>query len=206
MERHSRANILNLTILVGIGLVMVLGCLSEESKRATEEWRAKELKAQETRADLAKRGDEFAKMTAPVKLAKEPYLKGKVVIVYTWADGKNEIQENDIQRKLYHAQSVTDYQSVFKVKCSEIPAGTYVFESKGKEVPAFTVRCDSEIIDKTIPAVVFKKTFENTKLPETVKEGRFTGIPDKVVSDLPTREIDDFLYELGKKQEAAEQK
>lgn len=187
----TEKNQLNLVLVFILGLGIVLGCASKEE---TEQWRKKALKEQETVADLMKRGDEFAKFSAPEKLVDEPYVKAPVVIVWTYADGKTEIKENNINRIKDHATSAEHAKSVFKIKCSEIRAGEYVFDEQTK-VPAFTSKCETELYDKTIPALIYRKTFENVKLEDSIKAGRITGkVPDKVVAPIPEKEIEDFIY------------
>ncbi len=193
-------NKLNILIAGIICISVVLGC-SLPSKEETEAWRKKELKEQETRADLMKRSEEFVKYKAPEKLVTEAYVKAPVVIVWIGADGKSEIKENNIHRIKDHAQAAEDAKSVFRIKCSEIRAGSYKFNDEDKnEVPAFTSKCETELFDKTIPALIYKKTFTNDKLSDTIKAGRFTGkVPDKVVADIPEKEIEDFIYFLPRK-------
>lgn len=197
---ESKQNKLNILMLIIIGISIFLGC-SQVSKEETEAWRKKELKEQETRADLMKRSEEFAKYKAPEKLVDEAYVKAPVVMVWKYADGKTEIMENNIHRIVDHAQAAEDAKSVFKITCSEIRAGSYKFSDEDKaEVPAFTSKCETELFDKTIPALIYKKTFENTKLEESIRAGRFTGkVPDKVVADIPQKEIEDFIYFLPRK-------
>jgi hypothetical protein len=194
-------NFASFILVAAITMTMILGCLSADSKKRTQDWREKELKAQETRADLAKRGDEFAKYSAPEKLVAEPYVKAPVVIVWIMPDGKTEIRDTNINRIKDHAQAAADAKSVFKIKCSEVPAGKYVFETGNKaEVPAFTSRCDTELYDKSIQALIHRKTFENTDLKESIKAGRFTGsVPDRVVSPIPEKAIEDFIYFVPRK-------
>ena len=143
----AKQNHLNLVLLSIVGLSIVLGCASNKE---ADKWREKELKGQETRADFVKRSEEFMKYTAPVKLVDEPYVKAPVVIVWKWADGKSEILENNINRIKDHAQAAEDAKSVFRIICSEISAGKYVFNDGGKaEVPAFTTKCETELFDKS---------------------------------------------------------
>jgi hypothetical protein len=198
-----KQNRLNIILLSIFGLGIVLGCSlpTEEERIATNTWRAKELNEQKTRAELMTRSEEFAKYTAPTKLVDEAYVKKPVVIVWKWADGKTEILENNIHRITDHAQAAEDAKSVFKVTCSEIPAGSYQFNDEDKaKVPAFTSKCETELYDKSIPALIYKKTFENTKLDDSIKAGRFTGkLPDKVVADIPQKEIENFVYFLPRK-------
>ena len=197
---ESKQNRRNILILSIIGISIVLGC-SQASKEETEAWRKKELREQETRADLMKRSEEFAKYTAPVKLVDEAYVKAPVVMVWKYADGKTEILENNINRIQDHSQAAEDAKSVFKITCSEIRAGSYKFDDEDKaEVPAFTSKCETELYDKSIPALIYKKTFENTKLDDSIKPGRFTGkVPDKVVAPIPEKEIEKFIYFLPRK-------
>jgi hypothetical protein len=176
-----------------------LGCLSGASDEDTRKWREKEIRAQETRADLAKRGDEFARISAPERLVRDPYLKSKIVIVYTWADGRSEITEDNMNRLNSHADAKDEAKSVLKVKCSEIPAGKYVFKDGGNEIPAFSSKCETELIDLSIPALIYRKSFENTKLDESIKKGVFGKVPEKVVAPNPLDEIDDFVRALPEK-------
>jgi len=189
----------NLAFACILGILIVIGCSS--SSESTEEWRKKQIKEQETKADLVKRSDEFARFTAPEKLSNEAYVKAPVVIVWIGADGKSEIKENNINRIKDHAKSVEDAKSVFRIKCSEIPAGEYVFKDESKaSVPAFSTKCETELFDKTIPALIFRKTFENAELKDSIKAGRLTGkVPDKVVAPIPEKEIEDFIYFLPRK-------
>lgn len=195
-----KQNRLNLFLVSLIGLFITLGC-SLPSKEEGEAWRKKELKEQETRADLMKRSEEFVKFKAPEKLVNEAYVKAPVVIVWIGADGKSEIKENNINRIKDHAQAAEDAKSIFRIKCSEIPAGSYKFNDEDKaEVPAFTSKCETELFDKSIPALIYKKTFENTKLDDSIKPGRFTGkVPEKVLAPIPEKEIEEFIYFLPRK-------
>ena len=195
IPKNSPGMLLSLFVLA----FAAMGCLSEQSKKETEEWRKKALKEQETQADLAKRGDEFAKKTAPEKLVSDPYLKSKIVIVYTWADGKSEITEDNMNRLNSHADAKDEAKSVLKVKCSEEPAGKYVFKDSGKEVPAFSAKCETELIDLTIPALIFRKTFENKELEASIRKGVFGKVPEKVVAPNPIDEIDDWVRTLPEK-------
>ena len=195
----AKQNQFNLFLAIIWGFLIVLGCSS--GKESTEEWRKKELKEQETKADLIKRSESFAKFTAPEKLSSEAYVKAPVVIVWIGADGKTEIRENNINRIKNHAKSAEEAQSVFKIKCSEIPTGEYVFKDESKaSVPAFSTKCETELLDKTIPALIFRKTFENKELKDSIKAGRITGsVPEKVVAPIPEKEIEDFIYFLPRR-------
>jgi hypothetical protein len=195
----TKTNQINLLLSIISMFFIVLGCSS--SNESTDEWRKRQLKEQETVADLLKRGDEFAKFKAPEKLVAEPFVKAPVVIVWIGADGKTEIKENNINRIKDHAKSAEAAKSVFKIKCSEVPAGEYVFDYESKpRVPAFTSKCETELFDKTIPALIFRKTFENKELKDSIKASRITGkVPEKVVAPIPEKEIEDFIYFLPRK-------
>jgi hypothetical protein len=195
----TKRNYLNFILLIILFFGFVFGCSS--SNESTDEWRKRQLKEQETVADLMKRGDEFAKFTAPEKLQNEGYVKAPVIIVWIGADGKTEIKENNINRIKDHAKSAVDAKSVFKIKCSGIPAGEYVFKDESKaSVPAFSTRCETELFDKTIPALIYRKIFENKELKDSIKAGRITGkVPEKVVAPIPEKEIEDFIYFLPRK-------
>ncbi|CAN5647885.1 hypothetical protein BH20ACI4_BH20ACI4_30630 [soil metagenome] len=83
-------------------------------------------------------------------------------------------------------------------KCEEISLGSYNGSITGKDsekIPAYGWKCEITIVDKTIPAVVYRKTFQN-KLEE-LKLISGSGKEDRAAP--PSNEIGEFLESLPQK-------
>ena len=202
------SNLSNLLLVAMIFLFAVLGCKSaaeKERDRQLKEQRQQQSQQKQKTSDLIKSlepmADEWAKLAPPLKLVKDPYLKGKMVIVYRRADDINELHENDvIGLGELHAQTPAEVQT----DCFQLRRGSYVTQdSEQKKIPAYVSECEVAIIDLSQPATIFRKKFENTKLLdeinsthvswETIKE------KNKVVAPEPQGEIRDFLLSLPRK-------
>jgi len=206
------SNLSNLLLVAMIFLCVVLGCKSaaeKERDRQLKEQRQQQSQQKLKTSDLIKSlkpmADEWAKLAPPLKLVKDPYIKGKMVIVYRRADDINELHENDVVGLgELHAQTPAEVQTVIQTDCFQVKRGSYVTQdSEQKKIPAYISECEVALIDLSQPATIFRKKFENTKLLdeinsksvnwETIKE------KNKVVAPEPQGEIRDFLLSLPRK-------
>lgn len=109
-------------------------------------------------------GEELSTLTAPLKIAQKPYLKGKVVVFdgSYMRNSKFGIAEN------IQAKSADEVQTVVQIKC-EIgkKIGEFTtFSDESIRIPAYGKTCKVTVIDKTIPATIAQKNFVNNKMPE----------------------------------------
>lgn len=182
-------------------LTILTGCQTPEE--IAQEKIAKEQKAKAEEEALAKKkaldelesqSDKFAAIAPPVEEVAEPYVKGKVVFVYKRAENKSEFLPADRADlgELY-AQSVAEVGTVVQINCFNIEEGEYIMEKTQERIPAFIVRCEVDVIDNTIPAVIVRKEFVNDKLPDTttIKPG-----DTRIVATSPYKEIRDFVRNL----------
>lgn len=101
-------------------------------------------------------------LSPPVKIAKEPYLKGKIVVVDI-----SEIQTvNYIADISKRAEIVNEMQTLIQIRCVKAgKIGEYELIETKEIVPAYGSECKVTVIDNTIPAIITEKTFFNKELP-----------------------------------------
>src|SRR5688572_23369355 len=92
-RRMQRSNLLNWLLVAGMFLLVILGCKSAEEKarqrqnQAQREQQAQQKqKTAETIKTMETKADEWSRLAPPVKLVKDPYIKGKLVVVYRRAN------------------------------------------------------------------------------------------------------------------------
>ena len=150
---------------------------------------------------------EFSKLPAKVQLTSQPYIKGKAVYYLQRITLKDK-SEKKPTGWIYNefppfplaiiAKTPEEVETVILEKCDEISLGSYArgnLGGKAETIPAFGWKCEIAIVDKTIPAVVYRKTFQN-KLEE-LKLISGSGKEDRAAP--PTNEIGEFLKSLPQK-------
>jgi hypothetical protein len=151
--------------------------------------------------------DEVAAFNAPVKISKEPYLKGKVLIVSQTYFGKLGTDGSFVFEKQPEsygltkesiAASLNEADSLIQILCSKGERlGDYVTsDAEKKKFPAYASNCKVSVIDKTIPATIAQKLFVGKSLAEnesfSTSEKEFRAPP-------PTIEIQEFIKKMPKK-------
>jgi hypothetical protein len=207
-----RSNLLNLLLVITVFFLAVLGCKSaaeKERDRQNKETRDQKAAQKQKTGDLIKTleatADQWAKLAPPVKLVKEPYIKGKMVIVYRRADDVNELHENDvIGLGEVHAQTAAEVQTVVQTDCFEVRRGSYITkDNEKKQIPAYVSECEVGVIDLSIPATIYRKKFENTELMDEINstsvDWETVKRKNKVVAREPQGAIRDFLVSLPRK-------
>ncbi len=185
-------------------LAAVSGCMSSEEKakiNTTKEANAK--KAQEEQAktkgieEVNAQTDKFAALAPPVQETEAPYVNGKVVFVYKRAGNKSEFLNSDrLALGELYATSVAEAKTIVQINCFNIPDGEYINEKTKERIPAFSVRCDVDLIDNTIPAVIARKEFENKNLPDKT---RLKPTDKEIIAPSPYKEIQNFVRNLPRK-------
>lgn len=207
-----RSNLSNLVLVAAVFLLAVLGCKSAAEKQKDQqhkEQRQQQADKKQKTTDLIKSleamADSWAKLAPTAKLTKEPYVKGKLVVVYRRADDINELHENDvIGLGELHAQTTAEVQTVIQTDCFQVRRGSYLTkDQEKKEIPAYVSECEIALIDLSQPAIIFRKKFENTKLLDEINstnvDWEAIKRKNKVVAPEPQVEIRDFLLGLPRK-------
>ena len=206
------SNQLNLFLVASIFLLAVLGCKSaaeKQSDQRAKEQRQQQAEQKKTTSDLVKSletmADNWARLAPPAKLTKEPYVKGKLVVVYRRANDINEVHENDVIGfgELY-AETPAEVQTVVQTDCFQVRHGSYLTkDQEKKEIPAYVSECEVALIDLSQPALIYRKKFENTKLLDEINSTNVNWETikrkNKVVAPEPQTEIRDFLLGLPRK-------
>ncbi len=149
---------------------------------------------------------ELTKVPGTVKLSGDGYIKGKTARFYQSIDRESKDKKDKpswtydtnldaVQR----AFTPSDVETVVLQKCVEVQMGMFQQDigiaKIGEKVPAFGWKCDVTVIDKTIPAVVGRKSFATEiKESETVREGA-----KEIKRSPPLVEINNYLKGLPKK-------
>ncbi|MFN2494140.1 MAG: hypothetical protein ABR501_14790 [Pyrinomonadaceae bacterium] len=207
-----RPNLLNLFLVMGFFFVAVVGCKSaaekerdRQNKQARDQKAVQKQKTSDLIQSLKPSADAWAKMAPPLKLVKEPYLKGKVVIVYRRANDINELHENDvIGLGELHAQTPAEVQTLIQTDCFEVRRGNYITkDAEKKQIPAYVSECEVAVIDLSMPATIYRKKFENTELLDEINstnvDWETIKRKNKVVAPEPQGAIRDFLLSLPRR-------
>ena len=126
--------------------------------------------------EISKNGADLVKLPK-TQLSPDAYLKGKIVVFKTsgleplLVNTASPITPDEIKMKELMATSMDEIGTIVlfpdntkKGSCKDVEKGTYKAKD-GKLLPSYEEVCEVLIIDRTIPAVVFKKTFQG-KLQE----------------------------------------
>jgi hypothetical protein len=179
----------NAVLAIAIILAVVLACSDEEgkAKRAAEKEAAQKLRA--AASDLAQLPDK-------TQLTNEPYIRGKMAIVRKEAGGSFYMYDPDMA--VYgdaYARAPEEVQTVVLRTCERTQKGIYrTRENPPRELSAFATDCDVTLVDRTIPAVIFKKRFEAKLKDEAVTSGN-----TRQVEAHAGYEVDEFLKSLPRK-------
>lgn len=185
-------------------LATITSCMSPAEKAKTDQKVAETAKkAQEEKAktkgieEVNAQTDKFATLAPPVQEIDAPYVNGKVVFVYKRAGNKSEFLTSDrlAMGELY-ANSVAEVKTIVQINCFNIPDGEYINEKTKEKIPAFSVRCDVDLIDNTIPAVIARKEFANKDLPEKT---RLKPTDKEIIAPEPAKEIQTFVRNLPRR-------
>jgi len=171
---------------------------------------------------LDSKADEFGKLPKKVQIGAQPYLKGKLFVVearekYFHAydpsttgcrfskecssDAGCSATSVDVFQDI-RARSPEEVQTVALITCRKVKRGDYEQVSgakKGEKVPGYDMNCDLVLVDHTIPAVIYKKTFNSELLAFEDSSGLAHTGEKELVARTPHREMDSFLLGLPRK-------
>jgi len=187
----------------------------ERSARCAQEKEALQL--------LDSKANEFSRLPKRKQLVAQPYVKGKLYMIelreveslgeraFTYEGAYCRVSAEcqadascsgaDKFREI-RARSIDEVQTVAIRTCHKVKRGDYVQTSgsnKGENVPGYDLACELVLVDRTIPAVVHKKTFESELLMlEDQSRMPLTG-KRELVARAPDDEMDSVLLGLPRK-------
>jgi len=218
-------SLLFLSLQIGCGnLNRKNNAASEAEAKAEKERKDKLEKCSQEKKSLTQldaSADELAHLPAKSQLVSSPYLKGKLFLVET-RDKRNYAVDlsgpgcrmsKDCSRDAgcsptsydkftdVRARSVDEVGTVALIECRKIKHGEFVQtgSTSGEKIPGYDVSCNLTLVDRSIPAVIYKKTFDSQLLMvENQTSVSLTGAKE-LVARTPTSEMDDFLLKLPRR-------
>ncbi len=179
----------NALLAIAILFAVVLGCDDKEkqAKRQQDKQAAEKLRAA---------ASQLAVLPDKVQLTDQPYIKGKLAIVRK--DDGRSFYMYDPDMSTYgdtYARSPEEVQTVVLRVCQRMQKGIYrTKENPPRELPAYGTDCDVTIVDRSIPAVIYKKRFEAKLRDESVATNNTQQIEAHA-----GYQIDEFLKSLPRK-------
>lgn len=154
---------------------------------------------------------DLMKLDLPVKLAGEPYRKGKFLIVREAPFTKSQTEESqkvamfvtpsdyDLPKEDF-ARSYEEAETIFRIACSKgAKLAYYVPKDKDllqQKFPAYSVNCRLSLIDKTIPAIIAQQDLIGTDILENQT---FFPNDKEVRAREPVEKIKAFIKQLPKR-------
>ncbi len=210
--------IVGVIFLLGIGGIAILFYLRSNTNRSLTVYDSNSatstpMPSPETTPDLYKQDSdrretfgsyeaEFTKLPSKVQLTGKPYIKGKVAFYNrdveigetdpVWLLDNDFASTSSFDEKVKDIKAKTpgEVQTVVIRKCTQYKKGNYIVSSR--TIPGYAWKCDVSIVDRTISAVIFKKSFAGTLEKElSVPVGA-----TEVEGYIPYEEISDFVGKL----------
>jgi hypothetical protein len=147
--------------------------------------------------------EEYTTLPKKVQLTTTPYIKGKLVNYIQWNEVERDkrvppfwtfVDTSAFNTTLPLAKTPEEVGTITLEKCDQHSDG--FFTSGDNKIPAYGWKCELTIIDKTISAVIYRKTFESRKLQNTESVRNNRG---KVEAEKPSIEMSQFLDKLPQK-------
>ena len=148
----------------------------------------------ENQRRLQENVSDYARLPGSSRLTGQPYINGKAVAL----SKDNENKEYSLDRVLLGeattvvAESPEEVGTVVLVTHRRQKFATYTITG-ADHIPAYILLADLTIVDRSIPAVIYKKTFRGERPQEVVDVSRFQT---EIVGSNPTNKISEFLGKL----------
>ena len=150
----------------------------------------KEENSKRLRANLS----EYGSPPSSSRLTGRPYINGKAIAL----SKDQEDKEYSLDSRLINsgeAESPEEVGTVVLVKNHQQKIGTYVTDS-GRRIPGFVIVADLVIVDRSLGAVIYRKTFrgDRPEIEVTISPGA-----SEVTGSDPRDKISEFLEKLPRK-------
>jgi hypothetical protein len=145
---------------------------------------------------LDEKAEEFSKLPSKSSITKAPYIKG-MVVAYEQDDGETTFDSADtyIPDEDLKALTPDDVGTIILVKNKNIFYGNYVVASRGK-LKSYVLTSEVIIIDQSIPAVIYRKTFRGAPPSDEVM---VSPSQDTIEGESPSDKVMEFLEKLPRK-------
>lgn len=195
-------------VIAALGLILCLlngcgdngGMTAEESRRELDKTFDKQKKATEGKAKLL---SEISRIPAQERLTKTPYKKDSQLPILEKMESEKDYQLNgglveDFSTGEYPAANTL---TIAYVDYKKEQVDSYTLPEDKTTVPGFIIVGNLTLVDNSIPAVIYRKSFRGEKA-KGLTDSNTVFIPKgakEVVGQKPTDEIRKFLDALPRK-------
>lgn len=176
---------------------------AENFNRLENENMARQIARSQNRARLS--SSEFTQPPQRVQLTDQPYIRGKLLAL-TRREPASFVMDSAVS--IYGnasgllTETPEEVGTVALLDCKKQRAGTFVIESQRRSVPGFIWLCELTLVDRSIAAVIHRRTFRGEEAGYSVTGERRTQISSdatEVVGEMPSREVGTFLSSLPRR-------
>lgn len=154
---------------------------------------AARLKAENNRR-LQENTSEYARLPGSSRLTSRPYINGKAIALSKDAEDKEYTLNGGLLSEAVTvvAESPEEVVTVVLVTFRKQKFGTYT-TTGFDHIPGYIRLADLTIVDRSIPAVIYKKTFRGERPQEFVDISRYAS---EIVGTNPSNQVSEFLGKL----------
>jgi len=157
--------------------------------------------AQENRNRLQARLEEFAQVPPREQLTDQPYIKGRALVIKRRQDPPVLMMEDPVywgsdQAKELMAEAPEQVATVVLLNYSKEGAGSYKVEGGSGGVSAFREACELTVIDRSIPAIIHRKTFHG---PDPLSSTSISHTQAEVVTSVDLTAVRNYILKLPRR-------
>ena len=157
--------------------------------------------AQENRDRLEARLEEFSQPPPREQLADQPYIRGRALVIKRRQDPPVLMMEDPVywgtdEAKELLAQTPEQVGTVVVLNYSKENAGSYKIVNANGGVSAYREVCEVILVDRSIPAVIHRKTFRG---PEPSSATSISHYQTDVTTPVDLTSLQNYILNLPRK-------
>jgi len=148
----------------------------------------------ENQRRLQENVSEYARLPGSSRMTGQPYINGKAIALSKDTEDKEYSLDGGLlsEATTVVAESPEEVGTVVLVTRRRQKFATYTITGSD-HIPAYILFADLTIVDRSIPAVIYKKTFRGERPEEVVDVSRYET---EIVGTDPSNKISEFLGKL----------
>jgi hypothetical protein len=148
----------------------------------------------ENQRRLQENVSEYARLPGSSRMTSQPYINGKAIALSKDSEDKEYSLDSGVlsEATTVVAESPEEVGTIVLVTHRRQKFATYTITGSD-HIPAYILFADLTIVDRSIPAVIYKKTFRGERPEEVVDVSRYET---EIVGTNPSYKISEFLGKL----------
>ena len=135
---------------------------------------------------------EYARLPSSSQMTGRPYINGRAIGLSKDPEDKEFELDRSLLDDNLTAESPEEVGTVVLVTYRKQKFGTYITDNS-ERLPGYVMLADLIIVDRSIPAMIYKKTFRGGRPEDLVDLSRYET---EVVGDSPSDKVTEFLGKL----------